>query len=66
MPKMIKKYERMLLDGTYENEQELCNQEGINYEDLYEDGDGDGDNDLLDALLGGAAHIAKGLFGNKK
>jgi len=63
MPKMVKKYERMLLDGTYENEQELCNQEGINYDDLYED-DGKSD-DLLDSLLGGAAHIAKGLFGGK-
>ena len=35
MAKMCPEYEKMLRDGTYDNEEELCNQEGINYDDLY-------------------------------
>jgi len=41
MAKMIKKYQDMLDSGKYDNEEELCNQEGINYDDLYEDEDED-------------------------
>lgn len=37
MPKMIRKYERMLEQGLYANENELCNALGLNYEDIYED-----------------------------
>lgn len=37
MGEMFKEYSDMLSSGQYENAEELCNQEGINYEDLYED-----------------------------
>lgn len=37
MPKMYKKYERMLNSGEYADENELCNALGLNYDDLYED-----------------------------
>ena len=39
MGNMIKEYSDMLSNGEYDSEQELCNGEGINYHDLYEDAD---------------------------
>lgn len=39
--KMFPEYEKMLDQGVYENEEELCNQEGLNYDDLYEDDEDD-------------------------
>ncbi len=35
--RMYEKYQRMLNSGKYDNEEELCNGEGINYSDLYYD-----------------------------
>ena len=43
MPKMIKKYERMLEQGLYDDENELCNDLALNYEDIYEDEEEDDD-----------------------
>ncbi len=37
-------YENMLARGEYENENELCNDLALNYDDLYED-DGEDDDD---------------------
>lgn len=37
MPKMLKKYARLLEQGEYDSIQELCNDLGLNYDDLYED-----------------------------
>jgi len=34
---MFEKYEDMLDRGEYENEEDLCNGEGINCDDLYKD-----------------------------
>jgi len=41
MPKMLRKYEKMLESGEYESIQELCNDLGLNYDDLYEDDKGE-------------------------
>lgn len=35
MSAMYPEYEKMLDQGIYENEEDLCNGEGINYDDLY-------------------------------
>lgn len=37
MAKMYKKYERLLKNGEYKDENELCNALALNYDDLYED-----------------------------
>lgn len=36
---MYKEYQDMLDSGQYENEEDLCNHEGLNYDDLYMDED---------------------------
>lgn len=36
MPKMYRKYERMLERGEYDSINEMCNDLGLNYDDLYE------------------------------
>ncbi len=43
MGKMFKEYSDMLVSGEYENEEDLCNGEGLNYDELYEDEDEDED-----------------------
>lgn len=43
MPRMYRKYERMLMSGEYENETELCNALGLDRYELYEDDDEDDD-----------------------
>ncbi len=40
---MYSEYEDMLDRGEYDNEEDLCNGEGINYDDLYEDEEDDDD-----------------------
>lgn len=37
MAKMRKEYERFLRSGEYMDENEMCNDLGLNYDDLYED-----------------------------
>lgn len=37
MAKMRKEYERLLRSGEYMDENEMCNDLGLNYDDLYED-----------------------------
>lgn len=37
MGEMLQEYQDMLDDGTYDNEEDLCNGEGVNYDDIYED-----------------------------
>jgi len=37
MAEMIKEYSDMLDRGEYDNEEDLCNNEGLNYDDLYEE-----------------------------
>lgn len=39
MGEMYKEYQDKLDSGEYENEEDLCNSEGLNYEDLYKDDD---------------------------
>lgn len=41
MAKMLKKYSNMLNNGTYDNIIELCNNEQLNIDELYEDEEGD-------------------------
>lgn len=41
MGKMCSDYEDMLSSGEYESEDELCNDLGLNYDDLYEDDEDD-------------------------
>lgn len=36
MARMIKKYSDMLDNGIYDSEEEICNEECISYDDLYE------------------------------
>lgn len=43
MGKMYNNFERMLNSGEYSNENELCNDLGLNYDDLYEDESDDDD-----------------------
>lgn len=33
--KMIEKYQRMLETGRYDSEEEMCNELGLNYSDIY-------------------------------
>lgn len=37
MAKMRKEYEKLLRSGEYMDENEMCNDLGLNYDDLYED-----------------------------
>lgn len=41
MAEMVEKYRKMLENGTYDNEWELMNAEGINIDDLYQDEEDD-------------------------
>ena len=37
MAKMLKKYERLLISGEYSSINEMCNDLGLNYDEIYED-----------------------------
>ncbi len=39
--RMYEDYEKALESGEYDNEEELCNDKGLNYSDLYYDSDDD-------------------------
>lgn len=41
MGRMSDEYESLLESGEYEDEEELCNDLGLNYDDLYEDDEED-------------------------
>ncbi len=44
-PRLERKYERLLESGEYESLDELCNDLGLNYDDLYEENLKDDDDD---------------------
>lgn len=64
MPKMIRKYERMLESGEYESIQELCNDLGLNYDDLYEDEKDDEEEKFVPGI--GRGRRSKPLFPDTK
>lgn len=39
MAELFSEYQDMLDNGTYDNEEDLCNQEGLNIDDIYQDED---------------------------